>query len=164
MQLSTGAPSSWTVQAPQCPSAQATFVPVRPRSSRSVSASVRPTGGSATSSTVPLTLRLSTTLRVRFRRRELCHGHLNARLAQGIASSGAAGHRQDVRQVDEPKRRAADDPLLTLVVDLGKHTPEVARSVQELADPLAVVLVAVPVRTGVQREPEHADRVRLTGP
>ena len=44
MHESTGAPSRRTVQAPQWPSPQAIFVPVRPRSSRSASASVRPTG------------------------------------------------------------------------------------------------------------------------
>ena len=37
MQDRCGTPSSRTVHAPQCPSPQATFVPVRPRSSRSVS-------------------------------------------------------------------------------------------------------------------------------
>src|SRR5207302_9079798 len=34
MQESVGTPLSCTVQAPQCPSPQATFVPVRPRSAR----------------------------------------------------------------------------------------------------------------------------------
>ena len=43
----TGTPSSSTVQAPQCPSPQAIFVPVSPMSSRSVSASVCPTGSSS---------------------------------------------------------------------------------------------------------------------
>src|SRR5205085_3538620 len=47
MQESTGTPSSCTVQAPQCPSPQAILVPVKPRSSRSTSASVRPTGASS---------------------------------------------------------------------------------------------------------------------
>ncbi len=74
MQLSTGTPSSCTVQAPQWPSAQAIFVPVSPRSSRSVSASVCPTGASNECSW-PLTLRL-----------------------------GSRGHRRDVREVNEPER------------------------------------------------------------
>ncbi|HYX88240.1 MAG TPA: molybdopterin cofactor-binding domain-containing protein, partial [Gaiellaceae bacterium] len=59
IQESTGTPSSWTVQAPQWPSPQAIFVPVRPSSPRRVSASVRPTGGS-TSYSAPLTSSSST--------------------------------------------------------------------------------------------------------
>ena len=55
MHESTGTPSSCTVHAPQWPSPHAIFVPVRPRSSRSTSASVRPTAGS-TSYAWPLTL------------------------------------------------------------------------------------------------------------
>ena len=43
MHDSVGTPSTSTVQAPQCPSAQATFVPVSDSSSRSASASVVPT-------------------------------------------------------------------------------------------------------------------------
>ena len=46
MHDSIGTPPTSTVQAPQCPSPHATFVPVRPRSSRSTSASDRPTGTS----------------------------------------------------------------------------------------------------------------------
>src|SRR4029453_9886255 len=135
MHESTGTPSSCTVQAPQWPSLQATFVPVRPRSSRSVSARVRPTGGSATSSTAPFT-----------------------------RSSSTRRHRKDVRQVHEPKRRAAYDPLFAFVVDLRKHAPQVARGLQQLADALALVLVAVPVGGRVERQPEDADRVRLPRP
>src|SRR5436189_3089656 len=71
MQESTGTPSSWTVQAPQCPSPQAIFVPVRPRSSRKTCASDRPTGASY--SYVPPLMR----------------------------SSGRRRHRHDVREVDE---------------------------------------------------------------
>src|SRR3954463_10120306 len=107
MQESTGTPSSCTVQAPQCPSPHATLVPVSVRSSRRVSASVRPTGGSGSSCTAPLIRRLSTTLRVRFRRSDVSHEHLVAPPAQGISPSGATGHRQDVREVDEPEGRAA---------------------------------------------------------
>src|SRR2546423_5948662 len=47
MHESTGTPSSCTVQAPQWPSLQAILVPVRPRSSRNASASVRPTGAAS---------------------------------------------------------------------------------------------------------------------
>jgi hypothetical protein len=43
MQESAGTPSTSTVQAPQCPSPHATFVPVRESSSRKTSASVVPT-------------------------------------------------------------------------------------------------------------------------
>jgi hypothetical protein len=46
MQDRVGTPSSCTVHAPQWPSPQATFVPVKPRSSRSTVASERPTGAS----------------------------------------------------------------------------------------------------------------------
>src|SRR6266536_710155 len=66
-------PSSRTVHAPQWPSAHAIFVPVRPRSSRSVSARVRPTGASS-SYCSPL-----------------------------ILSSSTAGHRNNVCEVDEPE-------------------------------------------------------------
>src|SRR4051812_5995635 len=97
MQESTGTPSSCTVQAPQCPSPQAIFVPVRPSSPRRVSASVGPTGGS-TRYRPPL-----------------------------ILSSTTGCPRQDVRQVHEPKRRPAHRPLLALVLDLWEHAPEVAR-------------------------------------
>ena len=45
MHESRGTPSTWTVHAPQCPSAHAIFVPVRPSRSRRTDASVVPTGG-----------------------------------------------------------------------------------------------------------------------
>src|SRR5438094_2726337 len=129
-----GTPSSCTVHAPQWPSPQATFVPVRPRSSRRVSASVCPTGASARY-TPPLTLSSSTT-----------------------------GYRQDVRQVHQSKRRPADDALLGLVVELRKGAPEVPRGREQLPDPLPLLGVAVAVGARVQGEPEHADRVRLPRP
>src|SRR5690349_6161913 len=113
MQESTGTPSSCTVQAPQWPSLQATLVPVRPRSSRRVSASDCPTGGSPAWSSVPLTL-----------------------------SSSTGRHRQDVREVHEPKRRAAHHPLLALVVDLREHPPEVARGLDQLANLVLRLAVA----------------------
>ena len=47
MQESIGTPSTRTVQAPQWPSLQATFVPVSPMPSRSASASDVPTGASS---------------------------------------------------------------------------------------------------------------------
>src|SRR5690349_6317213 len=134
MHESTGTPSSWTVHAPQCPSPQATFVPVSPSGSRSVSASVWPTGAS-TSYLNPLT-----------------------------TSSTTGGHRQDVRQVDEPKRRPRDDALLGLVLELGEHAPEVSRRHEQLADPVAFLLVSIAVRGRVQREAEDAYRVRLPRP
>src|SRR5205823_6208329 len=134
MHESTGTPSSCTVQAPQWPSAHATFVPVRPRSPRRVSASVWPTGAS-TRYTPPFT-----------------------------RSSHATCHRKDVREVDEPKRRPAHKPLLAFVFDLGQRAPEVARGLQELPDPLSLFPVPVPVGGRVEREPEHADRVCLPSP
>src|SRR5438552_18964944 len=82
MQESTGVPSSNTVQAPQWPSPHAIFVPVRPTSSRSVSASVRPTDTSTEY------------------RRPLTSSSVNRR------------HREDVGDVDQAERRAPDrDPL-----------------------------------------------------
>src|SRR3954453_20813579 len=134
MHESTGTPSSCTVQAPQWPSAQAIFVPVSPSSSRRVSASVVPTGTS-TRWAPPLT-RSSTT--------------------------GPPG--QDVREVDEPKRGAADHPLLGLVADLRQNAPEIARGLDQLPDPLALLGVPVAVRAGVQRKAEDADRVGLARP
>src|ERR671930_733177 len=102
MQERVGMPSRSTVHAPQWPSPQAIFVPVRPRSSRRTYASGRPTGGS-TAWTPPL-----------------------------ILSSSTAGHGKDVRQVDEPKRRARRRDALALVLDLGQRPPKVARGRQEL--------------------------------
>src|SRR4051812_28466766 len=58
MHDSTGTPSSCTVQAPQCPSPHATLVPVSVRSSRRVSASVRPTGGAGGAWPPPLVPRV----------------------------------------------------------------------------------------------------------
>src|SRR3954465_2929678 len=134
MHASTGTPSSCTVHAPQWPSPQAPSVPVRPSWSRRASASVAPTGTS-TSYMPPL-----------------------------MRSSSVTGHRQDVREVDEPKRRPADDALVGLVLELREHPPQLARSLQQLSDLLALLRVAVAVGAGVQREAEDADRVRLPRP
>src|SRR5919198_388911 len=129
-----GMPSRSTVQAPQWPSPQAIFVPVRPRSSRRTYASGRPTGGS-TAWTPPLTL-----------------------------SSSTAGHRQDVRQVDEPKRRARRRHPLALVLDLGQRTPEVASGRQELLDLLELGDAAVPLVARVQGKADDTDGVGLARP
>ena len=56
------------------------------------------------------------------------------------------------------------DAHLGLVLRLGQRPPEVARRVDELGDPLALLDVAVPLGAGVEREPEDADRVRLARP
>src|SRR5437763_3771022 len=98
----TGIPSRSTVHAPQWPSPQATFVPVSPRSSRSTAASDRSTGGS-TRWTSPL-----------------------------IVSSSTTRHREDVRQVDEPKRRPRHGDPVAVVLDLGQGAPQVAGCRQEL--------------------------------
>src|SRR3954469_4501620 len=137
MHESTGTPSSCTVHAPQWPSPQAIFVPVSPRSSRSVSARELPTDGSGTRYRSPLTL-----------------------------SSSTARHRQDVRQVDEPEGRTARRALVVLVVELGQRPPQVARGLEQPPDllPLVLVLRAVPLVARVQGQPEHADRVRLARP
>src|ERR671930_937585 len=108
MHESTGTPSSWTVQLPQWPSPQAIFVPVSPSGPRSVSARVWPTGAS-TSYLAPFT-----------------------------CNSTIGRHRQDVRQVHEPKRRPRDDALLGFVLELRQHPPEVARRLEQLANALAL--------------------------
>src|ERR671930_155510 len=134
MHESTGTPSSWTVQLPQWPSPQAIFVPVSPSGPRSVSARVWPTGAS-TSYLAPFT-----------------------------CNSTIGRHRQDVRQVHEPKRRPRDDALLGFVLELRQHPPEVARRLEQLANALALFRMPVAVGGRVEREPEHADRVRLPRP
>src|ERR671924_1306416 len=91
----TGTPSSCTVQAPQCPSLHAIFVPVRPIASRSVSASDRPTWVSTRCGS-PLT-----------------------------TSSSTGRHRQDVGELDHAKCRPGDLPALLLVLDLGQRPPDV---------------------------------------
>ena len=58
MHESTGTPSTWTVQMPHSASWQPILVPVRPRSSRRTSASVRDSGTSRTRA-MPLTVSLS---------------------------------------------------------------------------------------------------------
>ena len=52
----------------------------------------------------------------------------------------------------EPKRDPARRPLLSLVVDLREQPPDVACALEQLADLLALLGVAVAVGRGVQRE------------
>src|SRR6266480_534699 len=128
MQDNVGTPSSMTVQAPQWPSPQATFVPVRPMSSRSTCASERPTGAS-TSYVSPL-----------------------------MRSSDNGRHRHDVGEVDQPEGRARVRHAILLVALLREGAPHLLRGRQQLTDLFELVTVAVrAVVAGVQREAEHAD-------
>src|SRR5213078_601585 len=104
MHDSVGTPSSITVHAPQWPSPQTTFVPVRPRSSRNTCASERPTFAS-TSYVSPL-----------------------------MRSSGRGRHRHDVGEVDQPERRAHVGDAIGVVPFFGKRAPHVACGEQELTD------------------------------
>src|SRR5215213_5938840 len=134
MHESVGTPSTRTVQAPQCPSLQAIFVPVSPSSSRSVSASDVPTGTS-TSKRPPL-----------------------------IVTLGSRRHRLDVGEVDQPEREPVRLPALAVVLDLRQLLPERARGLEQLADPVDLARAAVALEAGVDREPEHADGVGLPCP
>src|SRR5512132_1707146 len=71
------------------------------------------------------------------------------------------GHRQDVCDVNEPAGYAGD-LVQILVFDLGEDTPQVAGRGQQLAD-LGELLARVTVVLvgGVEREPDHSDRVGL---
>src|SRR5437773_7910659 len=113
MQERVGTPSSCTVQAPQCPSPHATFVPVRPRSSRSTCASERPTGAS-----------------------KEC-------LPPSTRSSGRCCARHHVGQVDEPEGCARVRHPVPLVPILGQRQPHVLRDAQELSDLLELLFVSV---------------------
>src|SRR5918999_5270861 len=112
-QESTGTPSSCTVQAPQCPSLQATFVPVSPSSSRSTSASEVPTAAS-TACASPLT-----------------------------RSSSIGGHGDDVGEVDEREGRAAHPRPLALVLDLRQRAPQLLGGREELSDLVELLRIAV---------------------
>src|SRR5262245_63079921 len=107
-----GTPSSITVHAPQCPSPHATFVPVRPRSSRSTCASERPTCAS------------------------------NSYVSPLMRSSGRRRHRHDVGEVDEPERRAHMRDAVVLVALLRQGPPHVTCGKQELADLVELLAVA----------------------
>src|SRR5205085_684667 len=134
MQDRVGTPSRSTVHAPQWPSPHATFVPVRPRSSRRTYASGRSTGGS-TWCTPPFT-----------------------------RSSSTRRHREDVREVDQPEGGAPDGYPVALVLDLGQRAPQLARRQQELLDLLELLDAPVALVARVQRQAKHADRVRLARP
>src|SRR3954468_21744364 len=134
MHESVGTPSTRTVHAPQCPSLQAIFVPVSPSSSRSVSASDVPTGTSM-SKRPPLIVRL-----------------------------GNRSHRLDVGEVDQPEREPVRLPALAVVLDLRQLLPQRACSLEQLADAVDLVGAAVALEAGVDREPEHPDRIGLPRP
>src|SRR5438128_1622349 len=133
MQESTGTPSICTVHAPQWPSLQAIFVPVKPSFSRSTAARLVPTTASTTCS-VPLTTRVS---------------------------SGTARHRDDVGEVDETRRRARDHSRLVLVLGLGQGAPEGARRVEHRVNLFQLRNVPVSLVACVDRETECTERVRL---
>src|SRR5205823_14247501 len=105
-----------------------------PRSSRRTYASGRSTGGS-TGWTPPFT-----------------------------RSSSTGRHREDVGEVDQPEGGAADGDPVALVLDLGQRAPELAGREQELLYLLELLDASVPLVTCVQRQAEHADRVRLARP
>jgi hypothetical protein len=65
--------------------------------------------------------------------------------------------------VHQPKRRAGDDPLLALVVDVRQDAPEVARRLEQLADLLALFLVPVAVRASPSTPIVSACRVQSSG-
>src|SRR5947199_7014331 len=135
MQESAATPSSCTVQAPQCPSPQATFVPVRPRSSRNTCPSDRPTGASY--SYVPPLMR----------------------------SSGRRRHRHDVREVDEAEGCACVSDAIPFVSVFRKREPHRLCSREQLPDLIELLPVPVcAVVAGVEGQAEHADSVRLPRP
>src|SRR5262249_47547151 len=133
---SIGTPSIWTVHAPQCPSLQAIFVPVRPSSSRSTWASDAPTRAPASSYRWPLTV---------------------------SARSLTARHRQDVGEMDQPVARARDQARVVFAPRLRQRTPEVARRREQLADlrEILVMPVAAVLVRRVEREPERSEQVLL---
>src|SRR5882724_7185820 len=77
-------------------------------------------------------------LRTQLCRRRLCLGHSFAPRSLALDGRARLGcHREDVRQVDQPKRHPADDALIRLLVYLGDQPPELAGRDQQLLDPLA---------------------------
>src|SRR5947208_989814 len=134
MHESVGSPSTSTVQAPQWPSLHATFVPVRPMRSRRSSASDVPIGASIACAP-PFT-----------------------------NTSGSDRHRLDVCEVHEARREAPGLRALRLGAQVGPRLPEVARRLEQLTDAVDLLGVAVALGAGVDREAEHAERVRLPRP
>src|SRR3954452_21202229 len=134
MHESVGTPSICTVHAPQWPSLHAIFVPVRPSSSRSTCASDDPTRTPRVAYLWPFTV-------------------------SSRSMSLTARHRQDVREVDEPRARARDEPCVVVVLRLGQRAPEIARSGQQLTNLVELLRVAVALVRRVEREPECAERV-----
>ena len=126
------------MQAPQWPSSQAIFVPVRPRSSRRRVGQRRARPAASTSwSAAPLT-----------------------REAQAPVVTARMSARWTSRNVARLTMRRSPSSL-----DLRQRAPELAGGFEQLADLVALLLVAVRARRSrVQREPEHADRVGLARP
>src|SRR5581483_2369727 len=78
--------------------------------------------------------------------------------------TSSTGDRLDVRDVHEPVDESPGLALLDLVFDLRHGEPEVARGDEQLLDAVDDVGVPVALGRGVDREPEHADRVGLSRP
>ena len=115
MQESIARPSTSTVQAPQVPSSQAIFVPVRPTCSRSSSASVAPSGTAARCS------------RAVERERDLAH-------ASTVSAWAALSSRNTRPAADEIGRRAGHERLCPL-------RPQRRRAAHELGLLLEALLV-----------------------
>src|SRR5262245_3728083 len=135
MHDSVGTPSTSTVQAPQWPSPHAIFVPVSSRSSRSTSASVRPTGTSR------------------------WYGSPLTSIDRSIRC-----HCPDICKVNQPKRRPRQLAELLWVVDLRERAPEVPCADEQRLDTFQLRRRSVALGGGVQRKPEQADGVRLPSP
>src|SRR4029079_7316399 len=103
------------------------FVPVRPSSSRSSWASEVPTCAPPISYSWPLTLR----------RRSL-----------------TARHRQHVREMDEARARARDQPRVLVVLRLRQRPPQILGGDEQLPDLLELLAVAVALVRRVEREAE----------
>src|SRR4051812_20498503 len=129
MHESVGTPSICTVHAPQCPSLHAIFVPVKPSSSRRTCASDVPTRAPRTLYSCPLT--------VSFR-------------------SLTARHRQDIREVDEARARACDQPCVVIVLRLRQRAPEIACRREQLPDLVELLDMAVALVRRVERESKRA--------
>src|SRR2546422_8844245 len=133
MHDSVGTPSIWTVHAPQWPSLHAIFVPVRPSCSRSSCARLMPTGAS---SSYDRSLTVS-------------------------VSSGTRGHRHDVGEMDEARRRAGDDARFGLVLCLGERAPEIACRHEQLMDLVELRFVPVALVARIQGKTQRAEGILL---
>ena len=93
-QEQTGCPSNKTVQAPQSPASQPTFVPVRPKRSRRTRDS-RSAGGTATDTLRPLTTKLRSACALGLGGLITLISDRSLRRRPALAKSGSALHRHD---------------------------------------------------------------------